>query len=152
MTTSVAPHVSSAGSTPAQSALPSDIRNHEASSSAPATRITQVDMVEKHALVDLRTQAADQALLVQTERSLRMERTISFAPGLCVRCKRAAEASGNLLNRVAHLRVRESPGLQAPDQLRLRKGLRFEGFLRRLNGLRVPVRPYAADGVRRFGL
>lgn len=84
MTTSVAPHVSSAGSTPAQSALPSDIRNHEASSSAPATRITQVDMVEKHGLVDLRTQAADQALLVQTERSLRMERTISFAPGaLC---------------------------------------------------------------------
>jgi hypothetical protein len=62
MTTSVAPHVSSAGSTPAQNALPSDIRNHEASSSAAATRITQVDMVEKHALVDLRTQAADQAL------------------------------------------------------------------------------------------
>src|SRR5947208_920117 len=51
MTTSVAPHVSSAGSTPAQNALPSDIRNHEASSSAAATRITQAHMVEKHALV-----------------------------------------------------------------------------------------------------
>ena len=46
MTTSVAPHVSSAGSTPAQNALPSDIRNHEASSSAAATRRTQVDIVD----------------------------------------------------------------------------------------------------------
>ena len=46
MTTSVAPHVSSAGSTPAQNALPSDIRNHEASSSAAATLRTQVDIVD----------------------------------------------------------------------------------------------------------
>jgi hypothetical protein len=46
MTTSVAPHVSSAGSTPAQNALPSDIRNHVASSSAAATRITHVDMLD----------------------------------------------------------------------------------------------------------
>jgi len=46
MATSVAPHVRSAGNTPAQNAFPSDIRNHEASSNAPATRITQVDMVD----------------------------------------------------------------------------------------------------------
>ena len=72
--------------------------------------------------------------------------------GLCVRCKRAAGASVNLVNRVAHLRFRESLQLQFLDQLRLREGVRVEGALRYLDGLRVPVAACVADGVRRFRL
>src|SRR6476620_6582297 len=63
-----------------------------------------------------------------------------------------AGASVNLLNRVAHLRVRESLRPQFLDQLRLRKGVRVEGALRCHDSLHVPVAACVADGVRRFGL